>query len=128
VNQLNFETAFMFKGFSWQSEMHWKEIIDNLDNDQTTMLSGYYLQMGYFFHQSFSWWPTPLEMAIRHATYNPDVNVNNNEENETSLAFNWFFNGHKNKLTFETSYFNFQDPTTDIVSDLRYRIQWDISL
>jgi hypothetical protein len=54
--------------------------------------------------------------------------VNNNEENETSLAFNWFFNGHKNKLTFETSYFNFQDPTTDIVSDLRYRIQWDISL
>jgi phosphate-selective porin len=55
VNQLNFETAFMFKGFSWQSEMHWKEIIDKLDNDQTTMLSGYYLQMGYFFHQSFSW-------------------------------------------------------------------------
>jgi len=32
VNQANMETAFMYKGFSWQSEVHWKQIIDKLDN------------------------------------------------------------------------------------------------
>jgi phosphate-selective porin OprO and OprP len=30
VNQVNIETAFMYKGFSWQSELHRKEIINKL--------------------------------------------------------------------------------------------------
>src|SRR5262245_42940711 len=107
VTQANLETAFMYKGFSWQSEAHWKEIIDKLNNDHTDVLHGYYVQAGYFFHQAFDWWPKPLEVAMRNAGYMPNNEADQTKKRETSLAFNWFFRGHKNKLTAETSYFNY---------------------
>ena len=44
---------------------------------------------------------------MRNALYQPNTEARQNEEKETSVALNWFFNGHKNKLTFETSYFNY---------------------
>lgn len=128
VNQLNIETAFKYKGFSWQSELHTKDIVDKLNNDETTTLRGYYIQGGYMFHQLISWWPEPLELAIRQATFKPDTNVDGNTQNETSFDLNWFFNGHKNKLTAEASYFNFLGSGLDYTKGWRYRIQWDISL
>lgn len=128
VNQANIETAFMYKGFSWQSEMHTKVIIDKLNNDHADHLHGYYLQAGYFFHQLVEWWPQPLEVAARNAGYFPNREADQTKKRETSLAFNWFFNGHKNKLTAETSYFNY-DKTGGIPADeWRFRLQWDISL
>jgi len=127
VNQVNLETAFKYKGFSWQSEMHAKEIINTLGNDSTTQLRGFYFQGGYLFHQWIHWWPAPLEFAVRHATYKPDVNLSNNTQNETSFDFNWFFNGHKNKLTAEATYFNFPGSGLDYTKGWRYRLQWDIS-
>ncbi|WP_029268705.1 OprO/OprP family phosphate-selective porin [Flavobacterium sp. KJJ] len=128
VNQWNFETAFMYRGFSWQSEWHTKYIIDKLDNDKTTTLKGYYAQAGYFFHNTFNWWPKHLEMAGRFATYRPNNDIRDNLQNESTLAFNWFFKGHKNKLTSEVSYFDYQDKTLPLAQGWRFRIQWDISL
>jgi len=128
VNQANIETAFMYRGFSWQSELHWKQIIDKLNNDTTDNLHGYYVQAGYFFHQVFDWWPKPLEIAARNAGYMPNREADQTKKRETSVALNWFFRGHKNKLTFETSYFNY-DKTGGIPADeWRFRLQWDISL
>jgi len=127
VHQANIETAFMYKGFSWQSEVHWKEIIDKLNNDQTDELRGYYIQAGYFFHQAFHWWPQPLELAIRNAIYLPNHEADQTKEKETSAAFNWFFDGHKNKLTLETSYFNYDEPNNQPTDQWRVRMQWDIS-
>ncbi|SHM87114.1 Phosphate-selective porin O and P [Chitinophaga jiangningensis] len=128
VNQANVETAFMYKGFSWQMEYHWKEIVDKLNNDETNTLHGYYVQAGYFFHQAIDWWPAPLEVAARNAGYFPNREEDQTKKRETSLAFNWFFHKHKNKLTMETSYFNY-DKTGDIpASEWRFRLQWDISL
>lgn len=128
VNQINVETAFKLKGFSWQSEMHWKNVIDRLNNDQATLLHGFYLQAGYLLHQSIHWWPKPMELAVRHATYRPKVNVEDDAQTETSFDLNWFFKGHKNKLTAEASYFNFLNDDLDFTKGWRYRIQWDISL
>ncbi|MTH14052.1 porin [Flavobacterium sp. LC2016-01] len=128
VNQWNLETAFMYRGFSWQSEMHTKKIIDKLNFDDTTTLKGYYVQAGYFFNNVFEWWPKKLEMAARHAGYRPDSSIKENSQDETTIAFNWFFNGHKNKLTSEVSYFSFQDKTLPLEQGWRFRIQWDISL
>lgn len=128
VNQANIETAFMYKGFSWQSETHWKEIIDKYNNDKTDVLHGYYVEAGYFFHQAFDWWPKPLELAVRNAGYMPNREADQTKKRETSAALNWFFSGHGNKLTFETSYFNY-DKTGGIPADeWRFRLQWDISL
>lgn len=128
VNQVNLETAFMYKGFSWQSEIHWKEIIDKFENDNTDVLQGYYAQAGYFFHEALAWWPKPLELALRNAVYMPNNPADQTQKRETSAALNWFFDEHRNKLTFETSYFNY-DKTGGIPENLwRFRLQWDISL
>lgn len=128
VNQLNLEGAFMYQGFSWQSEFMRKVIIDKFDNDATDVLQGYYLQAGYFVHQAINWWPAPLEIAMRNALYRPNREAEQNREKETSLAFNWFFNGHQNKLTFETSYFNYVKADLHPTDEWRFRVQWDISL
>ncbi len=128
VNQWNLETAFMYRGFSWQSEWHNKQIIDKLNNNDTTTLKGYYVQAGYFFHNAFHWWPEHLEMAARHAGYRPNNDFRQNLQDETTITFNWFFKGHKNKLTSEVSYFSFQDKTLPLEAGWRFRVQWDISL
>lgn len=128
VNQANIETAFKYKGFSWQSEFHWKQIINRDANDKTDNLHGYYVQAGYFFHQLVNWWPEPLEIAARNAGYMPNREADQTKKRETSVATNWFFKGHKNKLTAEVSYFNY-DKTGDVPTDQwRFRLQWDISL
>jgi len=64
---------------------------------------------------------------MRNALYKPNTAARQNEEKETSAALNWFFNGHKNKLTFETSYFNYIDDDLDPTHEWRFRVQWDIS-
>lgn len=127
VNQWNLESAFMQKGFSWQSEWHHKSITDKLNNNSNTKLKGYYLQAGYFFHELIPGWPKKLEIAVRHASYKPSDGINKNTQNETSLIGNWFFSGHKNKLSSELSYFDYQDKNLALAAGLRFRLQWDIS-
>lgn len=126
INQANVETAFMYKGLSFQSEIHHKEIIDKLNADATTALSGYYLQAGYFANQALSWWPKPLEIAVRYASFKPNIDQDI-ELDESSLAFNWFFKGHRNKLTAEISSFDYETPAEELKNELRFRLQWDIS-
>lgn len=128
VNQYNLESALMYKGFSWQSEWHHKNIIDRKNGDSTTQLQGYYIQAGYFFHSLIDKFPKQLEIAARHARYRPDTRINQNQQYETSLAFNWFFSGHKNKLTSEISHFSFHDKNLPLAAGWRFRLQWDISL
>jgi len=126
VNQLNLETAFNYKGLSWASEFHRKQIYDNISN-QTTMLGGYYLQLGYFPNQIISFWPKPLEIATRVAQYRPDMEIENNSQNELALALNWFFAGHKNKITAEITRFTFKDSSLPQKDETRFRVQYDIS-
>ncbi len=125
VNQGLIETALMYKGFSWQSEMHFKEIKDQVNDNQTTLLGSYY-QAGYFFNDLWSVIPKPLELAARYARYLPNRDIDFFEE-EFTLAMNWFFNGHRNKLTAEVSVFDFEEDDASIKRTTRFRIQWDIS-
>ena len=51
-----------------------------------------------------------------------------NRQIEMGLATNWFFSGHKNKLTFELTHFKFQEDQLDETGGgFRFRLQWDIS-
>ncbi|SFU40098.1 Phosphate-selective porin [Pustulibacterium marinum] len=127
INQLNIESAFVYRGFSWQSEFHQKEIIDHENNDATTNMIGYYAQAGYLAHQALDWWPAPLEIAARYSHYNPDRSILANNLQEASLAFNWFFKGHRNKLTLECSAFDYETPEMKIDNRMRFRLQWDVS-
>lgn len=127
VNQWMFETALMRKGFSWAQEFHRKEIND-LINDNSATLGGLYLQAGYFFHEILPWVPEKLEMALRFAHLDPDIDMEGVSEQEYTIAFNYFFNGHRNKLTMEFTHFESGDEAFRELEKNRFRFQWDISL
>ncbi|WP_224484310.1 OprO/OprP family phosphate-selective porin [Robertkochia aurantiaca] len=126
VNQLMLETAFMYRGFSWQHESHYKEIQDRVLG-QTTVLEGSYLQAGYFLHQAWGFIPEPLEIAARYAWYTPEERIIDNLHKELGFGLNWFFAGHRNKLTAEVTWFELEGPTFPVTDEVRVRVQWDIS-
>jgi phosphate-selective porin OprO and OprP len=126
IRQALVETAFKYRGFSWQHETHFKLIEDNV-NSTSTRLAGNYFQAGYFLNGLIHSIPPLLELAFRYADYRPDLSLENNQQHEYSTSLNWFFNGHKNKLTAEYSYIVF-DQTASVNTDgSRFRLQWDIS-
>lgn len=135
IHQAVAEFAFKYQGFSTQNEFHWKNIQDTTlsagqagnDND----LYGYYTQFGYFFNEVFPSFPEELELATRYA-YLKEPNSNNldldNERQEFTVAANWFFNGHNNKLTLDYSFLTMDDGALGLDGDgSRVRLQWDIS-
>lgn len=128
INQFMVETAFKYKGFSWESELHRKSVFDHV-NDTETNLRGLYLQAGYFFSNIFDFVPEPLEVAGRFTNYNPNTQISKDLEQEFGLGFNWFFNGHRNKLTTEVTYFQIEaNSLVEPADGFRFRVQWDISL
>jgi phosphate-selective porin OprO/OprP len=127
VNQAMLETAFIYQGFSWQQEFHWKEIDDNINHSKTTLM-GNYVQFGYFFNNIWSIIPKDVEIAFRHAILNPNRNNANNLRNEFTLNLNWFLAGHRNKISAEVSVFDFQETPDEKQDGFRYRLQWDVSL
>ena len=125
VNQVNFETAYMKRGFSWQSETHLK-IIDDKLNNTTSNLAGTYVQAGYFFNQLFPRFPEKMEIAGRYTVFTPEIDTRDVVHNEYSLAVNYFFKGHANKLTAEITRLEFDDPILGTDERYRFRLQWDI--
>ncbi len=126
IHQWLFETAAMYRGFSWQQEFHWKQIND-LVNDRTTLLTGNLIQLGYFFHNLLPAIPPQLELYGRHAIYDPDRDLSGNFKQEFSFGANWFIREHLNKLTAEISLFDFQAEVGDLREGWRFRLQWDVS-
>jgi phosphate-selective porin len=127
VNQCLLETALKYHGFSWQQELHWKEINDLVANT-VTVLRGNYIQFGYFLNYGWSVVPKPLEISVRHAIYDPDKDKKDVIMQEYSVDISWYFNGHRNKLNAELSYFDFQENITDKQDGYRVRFQWDVSI
>jgi phosphate-selective porin len=127
VNQWVEETAFMYRGFSWQQELHWKEVRDQV-NGSLTRLLGTYVQAGYFPHGLVAAVPRNLEVALRYAHYDPNSVRSHDVLSETSLTFNWFIQGHNNKVTADVSHYRFEEPPDASDDGTRFRLQWDISL
>lgn len=125
VRQAMLETALHWRGFSWQQELHWKHVEDRNSGDVTRLLGGY-AQAGFFFHESWDAFPRPLELALRVAFVDPDTTRSDDSRQEVSVAANWFFNGHRNKITLDGSWLRLDDPT-GAADDLRVRLQWDVS-
>ena len=126
INQWMAETAFMYQGFAWQQEFHWKRINDNVNSTVTTLI-GNYAQAGYFFNGLLPWVPRQLELAVRHAFYNPRLRQEDDIRQELSFAANWFFHGHLNKLTAEASVFRLGETEQTREEGWRLRLQWDVS-
>ena len=151
IDQWVQEFAFKYRGLSIQQEYHQKKITDKIGNDRFGPnskfdLEGYYLQSGYFFHNVWKSFPEKLELAARYAyvkepnaglrdgtTDEPDANTVanpdlDNKRREAILAANYFFKGHRNKLTLDYSYLTLDNGlvSSDSYED-RVRLQWDVS-
>ncbi len=130
INQYVQETALKYRGFSFQQEYHRKNIDDRVENIKNNLTGGY-AQTGYFFHGLFEAFPKPLELAVRYAFVDEPNAVDRTLENnrkEYSAVANWFFSGHRNKLTVDYSYLTIDDGLLNVSdSENRIRFQWDVS-
>ena len=90
---------------------------------------GSYAQIGYFPHLMLSAIPQPLEIAFRWAFVDPNVFAKHDQLQEYTVALNWFFAGHKNKLTLDASHFTLDRPASlgPNQHEQRIRLQWDVS-
>ena len=120
------ETAYQYRGFSWQREMHWKTV-DDTESGEVVDMKGLYAQAGYFVHVLFPAFPKPLEIALRWAEVDPDTAVAGDLEQETTMVANWFFSGHRNKLTFDFSRLRTMANQSGRRWANRIRLQWDVS-
>jgi len=130
VEQAVQEFAYKWRGLSVQQELHHKEVTDRLLGTKSRLTGGY-VQAGYFFHNLLPAIPEPLEFALRYAYLeepNRDDLSFENERQEFTLAANWFFRGHNNKLTFDISRLRLEDGFINRNdSESRARLQWDVS-
>ena len=124
ITQLAMELFFKYKGFSLTNENHVKNVLDVVQNSESTLYGGY-IMTGYFMHQTVHFIPKDLEFVVRYAQVQ-NTSLFNHSINEYSSGFNWFFNEHRNKLTLDFSYIenNDFDPDQDTY---HLRLQWDIS-
>jgi phosphate-selective porin len=127
VEQWMVETAWQYRGLSWQQEWHAKTVDDTLAGRSTTLRGGY-AQAGFFPHAIRSEWPRPLELALRYARVDPDDGRSGDVEAETTLGLNWFFEGHRNKLSADLSWLDDALAAPGRRSERRLRLQWDFSL
>lgn len=125
LRQVVIETAYQKNGFSWQQEFHWKYIVDSTTGIENKVIGGY-AQAGIFLSRIFPRVPRNLEVAIRYAAVAPDESIQENHEREATIVGNWFFNGHRNKLSLDISYLHRQF-VPDTNKTIRVRVQWDWS-
>lgn len=125
VEQSMIELAFMYQGFSMQSEYHYKNI-NNQEDKIKSKLNGFYFDMGYFPSETIAIVPKELEIITRYARVNPDVVTQELDTEEIAFGANWFFYGHRNKLTLDmTRTSNFSEPIKEKTWTMR--VQWDVS-
>ncbi len=131
-------SAFKYRGFAWQHETHWKQIKDagnsklaegeNRSGGKTNMFGGYAMA-GYFPHDIFPAIPKPLEVAFRYAHVDPNISQSGDFRQEYTAGLNWFFAGHRNKLTLDASHLTLANEKEghEDYSEQRVRLQWDVS-
>ena len=124
INQYNVESMFKYKGFSLSTETHLKKIHNDKTLQDTEIVGGY-VMAGYFFNNIASFIPKPLEFTARYSLVD-NKNLFTNNINEYMLGANWFFSGHRNKLTIDFAYVENQD-FVDKDDNYRIRFQWDFS-
>ena len=71
--------------------------------------------------------PAPLECAARYGLVDPDTAGGSDLQQEYTLGVNWFFNGHRNNVTVDTSYLTLDDVSAP-ASEWRVQLQWDVSI
>ena len=124
IRQEVIEAAFRRRGFSAQGEYHWKRLHDNVLGKAVSM-RGAVVQAGYFPSEIWRAIPRQLEVGARKAFVDPDSSVSCNRQREIAFVANWFFEGHRNKLTFDVSRYALSRTAAANLDVTQIRAQWD---
>lgn len=125
MRQALIETAFKYRGVSVQHESHWKRIEDTT-TDITSDYEGTYVQAAFFPAEFIMGLPEPLEVGARWATVSGGPAAVASESREVGGVANWYFSGHKNKLSLDIFRVSIEDQTSR-ADRWRARVQWDVS-
>ncbi len=125
------EFAMKWRGLAIQHEYHWKQVKNSAlpEGNNKTNLMGSYSQISYFPHYLIPAIPKPLEIGFRYAFVDPNVSLKNDKRQEFTGVLNWFFAGHRNKLTLDGSWLTLDQPRSlgGNQHEQRIRLQWDVS-
>ena len=131
VSGMQVGSAMKYRGFAWQHETHWKRVKDTeaAAGGRVTRLFGGYFQAGYFPHYLIPFVPKPLEVAFRYSHVDPNTDAGGDMRQEFTTGLNWFFAGHRNKLTLDASHLTLENegPALPAYTEQRVRLQWDVS-
>lgn len=125
VKQWLIDVNYKYNGFSFLTEYHQKKITNTLTNT-TNSLSGLVVNTGVFPHAFMVDVPVNLELALRYATVDTSELLVSDKIHEYTFAANWFFNGHRNKITLDAGNYSIEEQESS-ATEWRYRLQWDIS-
>jgi hypothetical protein len=132
LRQMGFELMFKYRGFSLMSENHVKSIDDRSAGGTLghSLIYGGYVMAGFFPGEFIGFMPDPLEIVFRYSLVSNTLY--SEMVSEYGVALNWYFSGHRNKLTTDVSYLendvSGEDSTNLTYSDhIRFRFQWDVS-
>jgi phosphate-selective porin OprO/OprP len=116
------DTAWFARGLSVQGEHHWKRVVDRVNGTERRLRGGYAMT-GYFPFHTWPVVPPKLEVAGRVAYVDPDVSTAGDLRTELSGGVNWYFNRHRNKVSFDIARL-----TVAGESGGRIRLQWEVSI
>jgi hypothetical protein len=115
-SQFGGDVVFKYKRFSAFAEYHKRTREPQLGGDDL-MADGLAFQAGYFLI------PQKFELAVRHAEYDPDLDIAENTRIEDGLAINWFLNKHALKLQGDLRWVEDQALTAAIDTNREARLQ-----
>lgn len=125
IKQWMADVHYKYHGFSILAEYHEKDVTDQQLGDKT-FLQGFVVTMGAFPYVIADRLPKPLELTARYSTVDPNTQIDKDELSEVTLGANWFYNKHRNKISFDLGNYSIEG-VAGSVSEYRYRLQWDIS-
>jgi hypothetical protein len=120
------EFAWQYAGFSMQQELHVKKIDDHETSQDSTLLGGY-AQFGKAWAVQVLGKERAWELALRYARVDWDTPLPDRVQDEVSAVANLFLSGHDNKFTAEVSQVYLNEELAPQESDIRFRLQWDVS-
>lgn len=126
TRQFGTDAALKWRGVSLQGEMHRKEIDVTSTGARQTLLGGYVMG-GVLASSLWSRAPTQLELSARVAVIDPSSGSPGDSQQERVMGANWYFQGHRSKLSVDLTRLYYTTPADTRETDLRTRMQWEFT-
>ena len=126
LRQYTSDLSLKWRGLSVQAEYH-RRRVHGLSTGADRDLTGGYVQGGVLASTIWARAPRSLEVAARVAIVDPHLAVDDDTQREDIVGANWYFQGHRNKVSVDASRLQFASPTGSRTADLRIRAQWEVT-